>query len=265
MRIRPWIIWSLAITLAVFAAGCGAKKEAASTTTDSTAFSTNPTEQAQGNLTPQGQVPPPEPAPEPVAAAPKAEPHRKPPAPTPRATAPREPAPVANPGVTVPSETAVTITLSAPISSETAQVGDTWTGVVKNNIVVGEKTVIPSGSTVSGTVTAVTPATKGGRALLDLAIGSMKVEGTGYTAHATTEAIEAGSTRARNLGAIAGSAGAGALIGAAVGGRKGALIGGLLGGAGAGTAVAKSKGYQVVLKEGTELTFKTSQPVTIRR
>jgi hypothetical protein len=34
---------------------------------------------------------------------------------------------------------------------------------------------------------------------------------------------------------------------------------------GASGAVAKSKGYQVVLKEGTELTFSTSQPVNIKR
>jgi hypothetical protein len=93
----------------------------------------------------------------------------------------------------------------------------------------------------------------------------MTVEGAGYTAKATTESIEAGSTRARNLGAIAGGAGAGALIGGAVGGKKGAWIGGLIGGAGASGAVAKSKGYQVVLKEGTELTFSTSQPVSIKR
>ena len=264
MRIRTWIIWSLVVALAVFAAGCGAKKEAASTTTDSTAFSTNPTEQGQSGLTPQGQVPPPEPTPEPTAAAPRAEPQKKWHAHA-HAPMPRTPEPVVNPGITVPSETSVTITLSTQLSSETAQVGDAWQGVVKNNIVVGEKTVIPSGSTVSGTVTAVTPAVKGGRALLNLAIGSMTVEGAGYLAHATTEAIEAGSTRARNLGAIAGGAGAGALIGAAVGGKKGALIGGLLGGAGAGAGVAKSKGYQVVLKEGTELTFTTSEPVNIKR
>jgi len=258
MRVRSWIIWSLAIALAVFAAGCGAKKDAGTAMTDSTAFSTNPTEQAQGGLTPQGQVPPPEAAPQPTAAAPKAAPQKKSPAPSPQ----KAPAPA---GITVPSATAITVTLNGQISSETAQVGDSWTGVVKSNVVVGDKTVIPAGSTVTGTVTAVKPAEKGSRALLDLAIGSMTVEGNGYTAHAGTEAIEAGSTRARNLGAIAGGAGAGALIGGAVGGKKGALIGGLLGGAGAGAGVAASKGYQVVLKEGTELTFTTSAPVTIKR
>jgi outer membrane biosynthesis protein TonB len=263
MRLRPWIILSLAIVLAASVAGCGAKKEAQTTTADSTAFATNPTEQGQGNLAPQGQVPPPAPVEEPKPEQPK-----KAPAPAPKPKAPAAPvaaAPAPNPGITVPSGTAITITVTTPISSETAQVGDAWSGVVKDNVVVGEKTVIPSGSTVSGTVSAVKAAAKGDRAMLDLAIGSMTVEGASYSAHATTTAIEAGSTRARNLGAIAGGAGAGALIGGAVGGKKGALIGGLLGGAGAGTAVAKSKGYQVVLKEGTELTFSTSQPVNIKR
>ena len=65
-----------------------------------------------------------------------------------------------------------------------------------------------------------------------------------------------GSTRTRNLGAIAGSAGAGALIGRAIGGSgKGALIGALVGGAAATGAVAKSKGFQATVKEGVELVF----------
>jgi hypothetical protein len=261
MRLRPWIILSFAIVLAAAVAGCGAKKDAETTMADSTAFATNPTEQGQGDLAPQGQVPPPEPVP-----APRAEKPKRSPAPTPRPKAPAPaPAPAPNPGITVPSGTAITVTVSTPISSETAQVGDTWTGVVKNNVIVGEKTVIPSGSTVSGTVSAVKSAARGDRAMLDLAIGSMTVEGASYAASATTTAIEAGSTRARNLGAIAGTAGAGALIGGAVGGKKGALIGGLIGGVGASGAVAKSKGYQVALKEGTELTFSTSEAVNIKR
>ncbi len=255
MRLRPWIILSLAIVLAASVVGCGARRDAETTMADSTAFATNPTEQGLGDLAPQGQVPPPEPTPEPRVETPKRSPAPK----------PKAPAPAPDPGYTVPAGTAITITVTAPISSETAQVGDAWSGVVKDNVVVGEKTVIPAGSTVSGTVSAVKPAAKGDRAMLDLVVGSMIVEGADYTAHATTEAIEAGSTRARNLGAIAGGTGAGALIGGAVGGKKGALIGGLLGGVGATGAVATSKGYQVVLKEGTELTFSTSEPVSIKR
>ena len=71
--------------------------------------------------------------------------------------------------------------------------------------------------------------------------------------------------RARNLGAIAGGAAAGALIGKAVGGGgEGALIGGLIGGAAAVGAVAKSKSYQVRLKPGTPLEFTTSEALAVR-
>jgi len=263
MRHRAWSIWTLAIVLVAFVAGCGAKQETAQTSADSTAFATNPTEQGQGAVTPEGQVPPP-PAEQPPTTTPETKTAAKPkPAPAGQKTPAPAPAPA---GITVPSGTALAITLSTKITSETAQVGDAWTGVVKNNVVVDGKTVIPSGSTVSGTVSAAKPAVKGDRALLDLAIGSITVEGKEYKVGATTEAIEAGSTRARNIGAVAGGAAAGALIGRAVGGSgKGALIGGLIGGAAAGGAVAKSKGYQVELKEGTELTFNTKEPVNIKR
>ncbi len=255
MKLRTWTILSLAVALAVALSGCGQKQTADMTLADSTAFAANPTESTAADLTPQGTVPEEAPAPTPAAkprtTAPKT-------TPTPKAPAPA-------PGITVPSGTAVAVTLNDQISSETAKVGDVWTGVVKSNIVIDEKTVIPAGSTVEGTITAVKPAAKGDRALLDLAITSLGVEGRSYAAAAGTEAIEAGSTRARNLGAIAAGTGAGALVGGAVGGKKGAVIGGLIGAAGSGGAVAASKGYQVVLKEGTELTFHTTNSVNIKR
>ena len=73
---------------------------------------------------------------------------------------------------------------------------------------------------------------------------------------AETDPVIAGSPRARNLGAIAGGAAAGALIGKAVGGDgKDAAAGAIIGGAAATAGVAASKGYQVVLKNGTELVF----------
>ena len=59
---------------------------------------------------------------------------------------------------------------------------------------------------------------------------------------------------------------AGALIGRAVaGGAKGGVIGGLIGGALTGGAVAGSKGFQVAIKQGTEITFTTDGAVAFRR
>jgi hypothetical protein len=154
--------------------------------------------------------------------------------------------------------------VNAQISSEQVQPGDAWQGVTTDPVIVGSNAPIPAGALVNGVVVGAKGAEKGDRAFLYLAIKSISVDGREIAVNATTDSIIAGSTRARNLGAIAGGTAAGALIGKAVGGNgKGALIGGIVGGAAATAGVAASKGYQVVLKEGTELTFRTTNEVTI--
>jgi hypothetical protein len=146
--------------------------------------------------------------------------------------------------------------MGSALTSETATVGQEWTGSIAEAVVVGNMAPFPSGSVVHGVVDGVLPAEKGDRAVLVLRVTSIEANGKSHNIVATSDSIIAGSTRARNLGAIAGSAGAGALIGRAIGGSgKGALIGGLIGGAAATGAVAKSKGYQATVKEGVELVF----------
>lgn len=249
------------LLLAAALTGCARQQESATETTTDSLLATSPIEQPQGDLTPQEQF---EPEPEPPA-PPVAQPRAKTPAPSrPRAKTPA-PAPQEPAGVTLAAGTPISVSVSTEVSSETAQVGDAWTGEVTENVVVGNEVVIPAGSTVHGVVSASRPAQKGTLALLDLAVRSVSVGGKTINVSAATEAIEAGSPRARNLGAIAGGAAAGALIGKAVGGSgKGAVIGGLIGGAAAGAGVAASKGYQVKLKEGTVLTFSVSENVTVR-
>jgi len=239
-------------------AGCGAKKDdqAAATASDSL-LASNPQEPAAGSITPQTPAQTPEPAPAPTQA----------PAPKPKPTASRPAArrPAANPGVTVPGGTPIKVTMDANITSETAQTGDTWTGVVKEPVVIGTAAPIPAGSVVRGVITGSLAAERGNRAFLALEVTSVTVDGKEHSLSASTDSIIAGSPRARNVGAIAGGAAAGALLGKAIGGGgKGALIGGLLGGAAATGAVAKTKGYQVVLKPGKELTFTVNNPVVMK-
>jgi len=169
-------------------------------------------------------------------------------------------------GLMVPSGTSIEVALATPLSSKTASVGSTWTGTTRNAVVLDGHNVIPAGSSVTGTVTGVTPARKGDRAMLDLGLTSIMVGDHSYRVHGGMESIVAGSTRARNLGAIGAATAAGALIGAAVGGStKGAVVGGVVGGGAATAAVAKSSGYQVELKEGTPLTFTTSEALAVRQ
>jgi len=255
---KLWIVMPL---LALIAAGCGgqnATEDTAGTMADSL-LASSPIEQPEGDITPQTEFEQPaEPAPTPTP-APKRTTSTPKPTPTP---APRQPV---DEGVTIAAGTPIDVAVALQISTETAKVGDTWTGEVKDNVIVGDKVVIPAGSIVTGIINETKPAQKGDRALLDLEVQSVNVNGKTLAVNAGTEAIEAGSTRARNLGAIAGAAAAGALVGKAVGGSgKGALIGGLIGGAAATGAVAKSQGYQVVLKEGTVLTFNVSTDTKVR-
>ncbi len=161
---------------------------------------------------------------------------------------------------TVPSGTSLEVTLGSSLSSESASVGDAWTGSILNG-----RDGIPAGSVVSGTVRAVTAAEKGNRAMLDLALDSITIGGHHYPVHGTMRAITAGSPRARNLGAIGAATAAGAIVGHAIGGSdKGTLVGAVVGGGAATGVVSQTKGWQVVLKSGTPLTFTTSGAVAVR-
>jgi hypothetical protein len=159
-------------------------------------------------------------------------------------------------GPEVPAGTALTVRMTTPVSSETARAGDTWEGTITSSVIVGERILVPAGTPVRGVVKDALGAKKGNRAMLEVAVTSLELDGRPLTLNAATEPVIAGSPRARNLGAIAGGAAAGALIGKAVGGDgDDAAKGAIIGGAAATVGVAASKGYQVVLKSGTELEF----------
>ena len=251
---RKFLIRTCGVIAAVaLLAGCSGQKTELAETSSDTLLASNPNEPASGDITPQTDY-----QQQPGAGQPAAPASRPTPRPSPR------PAP-ANPGVTVPEGTPIKVAVDAQISSETAHAGDTWTGVVKEPVVIGTAAPIPAGSIVRGVITGSLAAERGNRAFLALSVTSVTIDGKEHAVAAGTDSIIAGSPRARNLGAIAGSAAAGALIGKAVGGGgKGALIGGILGGAAATGVVAKSKGYQVVLKPGTELTFTVDRATVMR-
>lgn len=164
----------------------------------------------------------------------------------------------------VTAGTTINVTLGSLISSENAAVGDVWHGTLAENVETLNGGMLAAGSDVRGVVTGVTPARRGSRAMLDLGVRGINSNGRNHPVIANGESVIAGSTRARNLGAIAGGVAAGALIGKVVGDGKNATVGGLIGGAAATGVVAKSKGYQVVLKPGTTMNFTVNQTVALR-
>ena len=262
---RRFTILVLGLALAISAAACAKKQETAqqATTVDSL-LASNPSEQTTGNLTPQEQYQQPAPQeqtpPAPAPATHTQKKHTSPPASSASHVANSTPT---HEGVTVPAGTSFKVAVSTGITSATAMPGDSWTGSVKDPVIVGDRVVIPAGAMVHGVVSGAKAAEKGSRAVLVLSVRSVEVDGKTHSLSANADSMIAGSTRARNVGAVAGGAGAGALIGKAIGGGKGALIGGLIGAGAATGAVAASKGYQVEVKEGAEVTFNVNEAVVM--
>jgi hypothetical protein len=253
----------IALIATVAATGCG--KKAGQATTESSSDSlvaTNPTERPSGNITPQTpyQEPPKAEAP-PATQKPRAVKPAPKPAPRPAETQ----RPAEAPAISMAAGTPIKVEVTAAITSETAQAGDAWSGKVQDNVIVGDRVLIPAGSTVSGVVKGSRPAKKGDRAMLLLGVNSVNVHGKDIAVSGSTDSIIAGSTRARNLGAIGGGAAAGAVIGHAIGGSgKGSLIGALIGGAATSAVISGTKGYQVTIKPGTQITFVTDEPAAFR-
>lgn len=255
---RSLIAIALLLALTSLVAGCGKKAdETAGTASSDSLLATNPIEQPQGGIQPQTGVQP--------EAGTQAQPTPPPATTPPPAKKPSAPAKAAAPSTTVPGGTAIKIGVDVALNTETANVGDTWTGTVKDAVTIGSSAPFPAGSVVHGVVAGVKPAEKGSRAFFVLHITSIEANGKTHSIGATADSMIAGSTTKRNVGAIAGSAAAGALLGKAIGGSgKGAVIGGILGGAAATGAVAASKGFQVEVKPGQEVVFHVDHDTKVK-
>jgi len=184
----------------------------------------------------------------------------------PPAARPRPPAPAAPTTVTLPAGTHFDMAAADTITSRTAKTGDSFTArVVEDVRNAAGKVVIPAGSQVSGTISAVNPApnprTPG---TLTLAVSSVTIRGTNYPLDATIDSLETvhkgrGITTGDAAKVGAGAA-AGAILGRVIGGNKrGTIIGGIVGGA-AGAGVDSD----IVLPAGAHIIVTVTKPLTVK-
>jgi hypothetical protein len=160
------------------------------------------------------------------------------------------------------------MTLDSPVGSATSQVGDSITGTTTSAVLVGDQVAIPSGSTIHGRLTSVDPATKGLKisekgGTVVLAFTKVTTP-NGNSSPMSASLTSAAKSDAKTAGIIGGSAAGGAILGKIIGGHtKDAAIGAVVG-SGIGTGIAAgTKGKEVVLPAGTELSIALDQPLTI--
>lgn len=183
------------------------------------------------------------------------------------ANTPAPPPPPPQPvSYTIPAGTRVTVRLAQSIASNTAHEGDNFDATVTSPIVVNGKTLVATGSTASGTVTAANSRGKfKGAAVLGLKLSTLRILGTPTPIDSNTWSRTISGKGKRTAVFAGGGAGAGALIGGLAGGGKGALIGALAGGGGGTAAGAYTGNKQIIVGAESPLTFSIQNPITVRR
>lgn len=181
---------------------------------------------------------------------------------------------------TVPSGTIINVESDEEISSKDAEVGDTFSTTVLEDVYIRNNSVIPAGSRIVGRITDVQRASGKGkpgaisvkftRLVLDNGF-SRNINGSltsisnseNSTDYDDESQVKGRSATKRNIAFIGGGAGIGALIGALTGGGKGAAIGAAIG-AGLGTGGAFfTKGQEAKVKRGTDFGVILNQSVNV--
>ena len=167
--------------------------------------------------------------------------------------------------LTIPAATVVIMRINEPLSSDHNQVGDRFTGVLDQPIVVNGWVVARRGQTVMGQVKSVQKAgrVKGvsqlGVELTDLTLVD------GQQAPVLTELWKAsgGTSHGADAATIVGGTGLGAAIGAAADWGRGAAIGAGAGAVAGIGAVLLTRGRPTILEPESQLTFRLVDPVKV--
>jgi len=132
--------------------------------------------------------------------------------------------------IVVPAGTILTVRLQEALSSKTNSQGDPFNATLAQPLVVGGKSVVPAGSSVSGTVT---EAHKAGRfkggATLDIALNTIAIGSHTYQISTLTMSQTSKGKGKRTAVMAGGGAGVGALIGGLASWRREGRHCGLLG------------------------------------
>ncbi len=185
--------------------------------------------------------------------------------------------------MTLPAGTSLQIRLLNTLSSKNSDAGDPWEGKVMEPVFAKGMEVIPEGSMVEGVVTFVKPSgrikSKGEMRLVAKAItahqgakyqivASLKDAQGAEDAKVTDQegTVKGGGKSVKDQAKEAGiGAGAGAAVGGIAAGGTGALYGAGIGLAAALVHGLVKHGHDVVLPQGTELTFVLSRDITAER
>jgi len=166
--------------------------------------------------------------------------------------------------VDIPSGTELRLRIDQTIGTEASRPGDNFSATLESPVVAGAKTVLPKGTRFTGHVMSAKPSGHlKDRGYLTMTLDSFELGGKSYDIDTSPNTRVTGDHKKRNVVAIGGGTGVGALIGGLAGGGKGAAIGAAAGAA-AGTAGAAATGQKhVSIPAESVLRFTLKAPVRV--
>jgi hypothetical protein len=166
---------------------------------------------------------------------------------------------------TVPDGTALRLDLVTPLDSDSSRVEDTVRATLREAVRVDGTTVLPAGTEVTGTVTDAQGSGRvKGRARLGFRFTALRAGGERYEIRTAPIGLEAEGTKKEDATKVGIGAGIGAAIGAIAGGGSGAAKGAAIGAGGGTGVVLATKGKEVRLGAGANVTARLTAPLKIQ-
>jgi len=169
--------------------------------------------------------------------------------------------------ITVPSGTLLPVELTTGLTSESSSVEDPVRATLRRAITIAGVQALPAGTLVLGNVTAVERSARvKGRARIAFRFTAIDPPGTAERVSVRTQTVSrlAPATKKQDAAKIGGGAAGGAIIGGILGGGDGAAKGAAVGGAAGTGVVLSTRGKEVRLPAGTNLSVRLAAPLTLR-
>ena len=177
---------------------------------------------------------------------------------------PPPPAPVVR-EISVPDGTALRLDLVTPLDSDTSRVEDVVRATLREAVKVNGETILPAGTELTGSVTDVEGSGRvKGRARIAYRFSSLRLGSERLAIQTSAIVHEAEATKGEDAKKIGIGAGIGAAVGAIVGGGSGAAKGAAIGGAGGTGVVLATKGKEVRLGAGANVSTRLTAPLTVQ-
>jgi hypothetical protein len=168
--------------------------------------------------------------------------------------------------VTLPSGTVLPVDLLTAVGSDISRVEQPIEGRLRSAVRIKGVEALPAGTMVSGHVTtAQRPGKVKGRGLVAFRFTRIDTPGEGVSRMSTASISRmAPATKEKDALTIVGPAAAGAVIGKIAGGGDGAAKGAVIGGAAGTGYVLSTRGKEVRVAKGANLSVKLTAPLTVR-